>query len=61
MDILRLDQVVPTDPTPGLERREPSGGQRPRRRVERPDPENPEEEDDSPTEESEQHTLDTQA
>ena len=66
MDLLRLEQTilertVPTDPTAGLERHEPGGGKTPRRKVERRDPEDLEEEEDSPAEESEQHTFDTRA
>ena len=61
MELLRLDRIVSTDPTPGLERHEPGGGKAPRRKVERRDADDLEEENESPPEESEQHTFDTRA
>ena len=63
MDLLRLDRIVSTDPTPGLERHETGSRERVRRRVERRDPEDPDEdtEDDSTAEQTEQHTFDTRA
>ena len=63
MESLRLDRIVPTDPTPGLERHEPGGGKPPRRRVERRDPEDLDQDtdDDSSPEETEKHTFDTRA
>jgi hypothetical protein len=63
MDLLRLDRIVSTDPTPGLERHEPGSGKQVRRKVERRDPEDPDEdtEDDSTAEQTEKHIFDTRA
>jgi hypothetical protein len=68
MDLLRLDstileRIVPTNPTPGLERHEPGGGKSARRRVERRDPEDLDQDadEDSSEEETEKHTFDTRA